>query len=238
MATAKPIILVTGANKGIGLAAVRGLHAGGAIVILTARNAERGRAAYDDLPDSDRLHFHQLDVDDDASVRACAQYVMDTFGRLDVLVNNAGINYDTWHDVLTADLLEVEQTLRTNTLGPWRVTQAMLPALRISKDARIISLTSGAGELDAQNGNTPGYSLSKFALNGWNLALARKLQSEGITANVVGPGWVRTDMGGSGASRSPEQGADTIVYLALDDSVKGRTGKFFRDRREVDWLNV
>ena len=236
MSAQPKICLVTGSNKGIGKAIVKGLLEGGHSVVLTARSPEKGKAAAAELRTVGDVHFHQLDVTDPDSVRACADFVADQFGRLDVLVNNAGINYDTWQNVLDADIGQVEQTINTNTLGPYRTTQALLPLLRKSDDARVINVSSGGGDLSAQNGNTPAYSLSKFALNGLSRALATRLKGEGITVNLMGPGWVRTDMGGSGAGKSPAQGADTAVWLATDAGVKGATGKFYRERREVSWI--
>ena len=116
-------------------------------------------------------------------------------GVLDVLVNNAGGNYDTWEDALTVDFATVEETLRTNTLGPWRMTLAFLPLLRQSHHPRVVNVSSQAGSWSSQAGGTPAYSLSKLALNGVTRQLAARLKSDRILVNSVCPGWVATDMG-------------------------------------------
>ncbi len=175
----------------------------------------------------------QLDVTDDASIAAARDWLESQRGVLDVLINNAAIDYDTWQDVLTADLSQVSGTLDTNTLGPWRMTLAMLPLLRRSAHPRVVNVSSGAGQLDAMNGSTPAYSLSKLALNGLTMMLATRLKADRILVNSVCPGWVATEMGGAGG-RPVADGAAGIVWAAtLPDD--GPTGGFFRDEREIEW---
>ena len=154
-------------------------------------------------------------------------------GHLDALVNNAGIHSGGYgQDLEHADLDKIKEVLETNFFGALRLTQAMLPALRRSDHPRVVNVSSGAGQLDDMRGGMHGYRFSKTALN----ALTRVLSAEegGILVNSMCPGWVRTDMGGSGAPRSVEEGADTAVWLAMlpDD---GPSGGFFRDRQPIPW---
>ncbi|WP_422106328.1 SDR family oxidoreductase [Winogradskyella sp.] len=227
------IALVTGANRGIGFAIAKGLLQKGLTVIATSRSEANGKTSIEQLSSYGDLRYCQLDVTRLESIHACVDFVDTEFGRLDALINNAGINYDTWHNALNANLEEVRTTFETNMYGPWQLIQALLPLLQKSDHgANIVNVSSGAGALDAQTGGTPGYSLSKLALNGLTLQLANQLQSYNIRVNAVCPGWVRTDMGGSSATKSPEEGADTIIWAALSDS-HGPTGKFFRNRTEI-----
>ena len=230
----KKIAVVTGANRGIGFAVAKGLLETGIYVIVTSRNPEDGKRSLDDLSEYGDAAYHQLDVTDSKSIRALFDFTEAEFGKLDILINNAGINYDQHQNIENADLEEVRQTFATNTFAPWEVIQQFLPLLRKSKAARIVNVSSGAGELASQDGSTPGYSLSKLALNGITLAFSSQLKQDGILVNSVCPGWVRTDMGGSDADRSPEKGAETIIWAALlrDDDM---TGKFFRDKAEIAW---
>ncbi len=234
MSAQEKIALVTGANRGIGYAVAEELLRKGCIVVLTARDPLRGKAAAKRLVGSGRIIFHPLDVNDQDSITQAADFVENEFGRLDILVNNAGINYDTYQNVINANIEDVRQTLQTNLLGPWRVVQAFLPLLRNSAAGRIVNVSSGSGSLADQDGSTPGYSLSKLALNGLTLALARQLRDTPILVNAVCPGWVRTDMGGKNAPRSLAEGAEGIVWAAMLDE-GAPSGKFFRDGKEIAW---
>lgn len=225
--------LVTGANRGIGFAIAKGLLAENITVIVTSRNPKDGEAATEKLSAHGHAVYHQLDVTDEKSIADCTDFLAREFGKLDILINNAGINYDTWHQVHNADLAEVRQTIETNTLGPWMMTQQFLPLLKKGSEASIVNVSSGAGDLNRQNGTTPGYSVSKLALNGLTMQFAEVLKSDDIIVNAVCPGWVRTEMGGSGADRSPDEGAETIIWAAtMEDRV---SGKFFRDKVEIEW---
>jgi NAD(P)-dependent dehydrogenase (short-subunit alcohol dehydrogenase family) len=232
----RPLALVTGGNRGIGREVCRQLAGDHDFtVLLTARNPGDARAAADALRDEGLdVVPEQLDVTVPASVQAAKNEIQERFGRLDALVNNAGTDYDTDQEVLTADLDRVRNTFETNTLGPWRVAQAFLPLLRESPSARIVNVSSGAGALASLTGGTPGYSLSKAGLNALTLMMAARLDEEGILVNAVGPGWVRTRMGGSDANRSVEEGARSVVWgVTLPDD--GPTGGFFRDGERIDW---
>lgn len=233
-ASKQKIVLVTGSNRGIGLAVVKGLAAQEHTVILTSRKPKDGERALQKLGNPTSVYYHQLDVNDSQSVKDLFQFTQQKFGKLDALINNAGINYDTYQNVENADLEDVTRTWETNTLAPWRMIQIFLPLLRKSSAARIVNVSSGAGSWADQNGSTPGYTVSKLALNGLTLAFAKRLASENILVNAVCPGWVRTDMGGANAPRSTEKGAETIIWAAQlsDDSING---KFLRDKKEIPW---
>jgi NAD(P)-dependent dehydrogenase (short-subunit alcohol dehydrogenase family) len=228
----KKIVCVTGANKGIGFEIVRQLSQRGFQVILTARNLDAGQRAAAKLGGD--VSFQALDVSDDTSIRRAAQEFGDNHDHLDVLVNNAGIYPDEGANILSITREQLVATFQTNTFGAIRVVQDFLPYLRKARSARVINVSSGYGELDGLSADVPSYCLSKLALNGMTLMLHQKLQAEGISVNATCPGWVRTDMGGPGASRSVEQGADTAVWLATEASAK-LSGKFFRDRKEINW---
>ncbi len=228
------LALVTGGNRGIGHQIVSQLCQNGVLTIFTSRNPHDGLAAMDSLnPHRALLDYHPLDVSENASVQAIYNHVLEKHGRLDILINNAGANYDTWHRVSHVSITEIEYTLSVNLLGPWRMCNAFIPLLKKSR-GKIINISSGAGTISSQDGSTPGYSLSKNGLNMLTKSLAADLQSSGVTVNAVCPGWVRTDMGGKNAPRSPQQGAETVVWLAtLPDS--NLTGGFFRDKKHIAW---
>lgn len=234
--SSKPVALVTGGNRGIGFEVCRQLAADeGYRVILTARSADKAAEAASELQADDLdVTPRALDVTDPASVAEASTWVQETFGRLDALVNNAGIDYDTDQKVFTADLKRVRRAFDTNTLGPWRVAQAFLPLLRQRAHGRIVNVSSGAGALSSLGDGTPGYSLSKAALNALTIMMASAVKGDGLLVNAVGPGWVRTEMGGQNAPRSVEEGARSIVWgVTIPDD--GPTGGFFRDGERVEW---
>lgn len=238
MANQQRIALVTGANRGIGLEVCRQLAAEGFDVILTARHAVKGDAAAAELKrEGLNVTAYALDVSDTASIEAARDRLQNERGVLDVLVNNAGGNYDTWEDVLNVDFDTVQETLRLNTLGPWRMTLAFLPLLRKSQHPRVVNVSSQAGSWSSQTGGTPAYSLSKLALNGVTKQLANRLKGDHILVNSVCPGWVATDMGnqdGRSGGRPIPDGAASVIWAALlpDD---GPTGGFYRDGRAIDF---
>lgn len=228
------IALVTGANRGIGLEVVRQLAELRHTVILGSRDLEKGNRAKSALPQNENIHVMELDVSKKQNILKCFQEVKSRFGRLDILVNNAGINYDTWQNVANANLIEVRETLETNLFGVWEMTQTFLPMMEEIGYGRIVNVSSGAGRLNSLNGGTPGYSLSKTGVNVLTLQFDAYIQNSNIKINSVCPGWVRTEMGGMGATRSVAEGADTIVWLCEADE-HGPSGKFFRDRKEISW---
>jgi NAD(P)-dependent dehydrogenase (short-subunit alcohol dehydrogenase family) len=228
------IALVTGGNRGIGYEVCRQLAAKGFVVFLTARDAKKAKSAADALTKAGRVLPLVLDVDDPNSIAKAAAEVAGQHNRLDVLVNNAGINYDTWETVENADIDgTVIETITTNLLGPWRLCQAFLPLLRKSRAGRIVNVSSESGSLAHMGAGPPAYQVSKAALNALTRTLAGELRASHILVNSVCPGWVATDMGGRGG-RPVAEGAAGIVWAAtLPDD--GPTGGFFQDRRPLPW---
>jgi len=230
----QPIALVTGANRGLGKETARQLAQKGFTVILTSRS-EAGRAAAEEFQN---LHldivFHQLDVADGQSIAEIADFVSSEYGHLDVLINNAGIHYDTFQNTLDADMSIVEEALRVNTLGPWKLSKALMPMLRKSAAGRIVNVSSSSGSFKDSWPGTPAYSISKAALNMLTVKMAADLKDTNILINSVGPGWTRTAMGGADAPRSVEEGAASILWAALIPE-DGPSGGFFRDGEVVSW---
>lgn len=226
--------LITGANKGIGREVARQLARKGFHVFVGARNASAGRKTANEIAkEGGKATFLEMNVADNDSVTAAAREFSKTADYLDVLVNNAGIIVDGDDAILDISDDLLRETLETNTLGPLRVTRAFAPLLRKSKAPRVINVSSGGGQLTGgADGWAPAYCISKTALNGVTSQLAAALPK--VAVNSVCPGWVRTDMGGENASRSVEEGADTIVWLASEAPQK-LTGKFLRDRKEIPW---
>ncbi len=229
------IVLVTGGNRGIGLECCRQLAARGAKVMMGARDVERGERARRSLGDlAASVRVEQLATDDPASIAACSQRLTRDPARLDVLINNAAI-YDSADAPATSLPLPVLiRTFATNVHGPLLLTQALLPLLRASSRGRIINLSSGMGQLSGMGTGSAAYRLSKTTLNGFTATLAAELAPDHIAVNSVCPGWVKTDMGGAGASREVAQGADTPVWLAIE-AAQELTGRFWRDRAEIPW---
>jgi NAD(P)-dependent dehydrogenase (short-subunit alcohol dehydrogenase family) len=195
--------------------------------VLGARDEAKGKRAARQLGGG--ITPVQLDVADPESVDAAIAGL----DRLDALVNNAAILYDTWERGVDADLDQVRAALETNLLGAWRTAQAAIPLLRRSPSGRIVNVSSGAGALTDMGGGTPAYRTSKAALNALTRILAAELRGDGILVNSICPGWVATDMGGSGG-RPVSQGAAGIVW-AVELPDDGPTGGFFRDGRPIDW---
>ncbi len=227
-----PIALVTGANRGIGREVSRQLAEQNYAVLLTARSLPKAEAAAEELGGSNLIPA-QLDVIDRDSIATLHDRIQHEFKRLDVLVNNAAIHYDTWQRAVDADLNVVQEAMETNVFGPWRLCQTFLPLLRESSHPRIVNVSSGGGALNGMGGGTPAYSISKAALNAMTLMLAAELRGERILVNAVCPGWVATEMGGWGG-RPVAEGAKGIVWAAtLPDN--GPTGGFFRDGQPIPW---
>jgi len=230
------VAVVTGANRGIGFAVARQLARRGVLVVLTARDPARGEAARAMLAaEGLAVSFHPLDVRDPAQARSLAARLEAEHDRLDILVNSAGILPDPkGARVATLDPAVLREALETNAVGALAVTQALLPLMRRRGYGRIVNLSSELGQLESMGAGTPAYRISKAALNALTRTLAAELSGTNIKVNALSPGWVRTDMGGTSAPRSPEEGADTAVWLALlpDD---GPTGGFFKDRKPIGW---
>jgi NAD(P)-dependent dehydrogenase (short-subunit alcohol dehydrogenase family) len=244
------IALITGANKGLGLAAARQLGEAGATVIVGARDAAKGEQAAQQLRDQGlEAEALTLDVTDPSSVRAAAEEVERRHGRLDVLVNNAGI----LPEVTAADQVQgpldvrmFRDTFETNVFGAVAVTQAFLPLLRASDAGRIVNVSSTMGSLgDQANPDSPYYGLvvpayqtSKAALNSITIALSKSLADSKIKVNAICPGWVQTDLGGpdnkAAAPLTPDEGARIAVQMALVGE-DGPSGGFVDANGTVVW---
>lgn len=230
-----PIALVTGANKGIGFAIARQLGAAGHTVWLGCRDISRGDTAARELRGGGiDARAVQLDVTDAASVSSAAQTVESETGRLDVLINNAGLMFGPPPSLAEEAINEMQQMFDTNVFGVMRVTQAFLPLLRKSKAARIVMMSSGLSSLtDALDMRSEtwtvgfgGYCASKTALNMLTVKLAKELERDGIKVNAVDPGLTSTDMTGNGPGHSPEDGARPAVALATTHAY-GPTAGFY-----------
>lgn len=215
--------LVTGANRGIGERVAADLAALGATVYAGARDPETVTA--------DDQRTVRLDVTEEATVAAALERVDEEVGRLDVLVNNAGV-YGPSGRLGGLDGGEVERTLRVNLHGPMLVTRHAFASGLLGEGARVVNVSSGAGQFDGgvDSGHLP-YGVSKAGLNAFTDALAG--QYEGLFVNAVCPGWVRTEMGGANAARSVAEGADTPVWLARFR--EGPSGRLWRDREIQPW---
>lgn len=220
--TEPSIALVTGASRGLGREVALRLLARGYTVLAGMRKPE---------PLMD-LEVLELDVADEASVRAAAETVRARHGRLDVLVNNAGILLDAHLGVLEVDGDTFRSTMEANVLGALRMAQAFAPMM--PKGSRIVNVSSGGGQLSEPSTWAPAYCVSKTALNAITVQLAEALKPRGIAVNAVCPGWVRTDMGGPEAPRSLGQGAASILW-AITEAGPEVTGGFWRDGKPIPW---
>jgi len=237
------IALITGANKGIGFEIARQVAQAGTGVQLGARDAARGETAAARLrAEGLNVQFISLDLGKPPSILAAAAFIEAAFGRLDVLVNNAGISDPDDGPPGSADIEAVRRVFETNFFGTLAVTQAMLPLLRKSSSARIVNVSSGLGSLE-HNGNPEwefthvkriGYNTSKAAMNMLTVQLAAELQGTGIKVNSANPGFTATDLNGHRGHQTVPQGAAEAIRLALlpDD---GPTGGFFSTGRREPW---
>jgi NAD(P)-dependent dehydrogenase (short-subunit alcohol dehydrogenase family) len=229
------VALVTGANRGLGLETSRQLLARGLRVALAGRDpAATERALRGLSAPSGEAMMVRLDVTDAASIEAARRAVAERWGAVDVLVNNAAVLLDEDADVLSIPADHYRRTLDANLAGAIEVCRVFVPPMAERGYGRVVNVSSSAGQLATMSTYAPAYSISKAALNAFTRILAATYRSRGVLANAADPGWVRTDMGGPSAPRSPEEGADTIVWLATLQE-RGPTGGFFRDRRPIEW---
>ena len=232
--------LVTGGNRGLGLETARQLARLGCRVVVAGRDPGKTETA------AHALRAEGLDVEpfrlDVASDDSCAD--LGRVGPVDVLVNNAAVLLESDENPLTAGLLSrsaldvdpdlLRAAFETNTLGAYRVIQALAPGMRDRGYGRIVNVSSGLGQLSEMAGGYPAYRVSKAGLNALTRIFAAELRDAGVLVNAVCPGWVRTDMGGPGAQLEPEEGVRTIVWAAtLPDD--GPTGGFFRNGLPIPW---
>ncbi len=238
------IALITGANKGIGYEIAAGLGALGHTVGVGARSPERLSAAVDKLRAEGVDAFAvPLDVTSDESVTAAAALLSERFGRLDVLVNNAGVTGGMPQTPTTVDPATMRTVVETNVIGVIRVTNAMLPLLRRSTAPRIVNMSSSVGSLTRQSSVSgveavgpisAAYSPSKTFLNAVTLQYAKELHDTDILINAACPGYCATDLNGFRGTRTAQQGAAIAIHLAtLPDN--GPTGAFFEDAGVVPW---
>lgn len=229
------IALVTGANRGLGYETCRQLALRGLEVVLTSRNISDGREAVARLHEMGvEVAYHALDVSDPGQVLTLQRDIEREFGRLDILVNNAGVYLDERMSVFDVPLDVVRRTMEVNFYGPLMLCRAFIPMMRRNGYGRIVNVSSDLGSLSQMGGAVAAYRISKAALNALTRIMAAELTRTNIKVNSVSPGWVRTDMGGPAASRSVEQGAQGIVWLATLPE-DGPTGGFYRDKRALDW---
>jgi len=224
----KGTVLVTGANRGIGLAVAATFRSQGYKVIGTARTPDEAAA----LKETGATVM-ALDVTDAKSVRALADNLKGQ--PIDILVNNAGIAGRA-NAIAELDLDAVEKTIAVNTIGPMRVTQALLPNLKAGSRKMVVSISSGLGSISANTkGGYYGYRESKAALNMFMRSLAAELQPDGFTCIAMSPGWVRTDMGGSQATLSPEESATGIVKV-IESLKPSESGSFYsHEGKKLEW---
>lgn len=237
------VAVVTGAGRGIGRAIAAGLVDAGHHVVVTGRDRasiENAAAALDVGPGS--TDGVVLDVTNDADVVSLTAHVRDAVpehGPLVVVVNNAGVYLEAPHvagsapnAILDQPIEVFRQTMETNLYGPIRIMRALWPLM--TAGGSIVNLSSGNGQLESMAGGDGAYSVSKTALNAATVKFANELRPHRISVNAMCPGWVRTEMGGPDGDRTPEEGADTALWLASLEPLEV-TGGFFTDRRPIPW---
>jgi NAD(P)-dependent dehydrogenase (short-subunit alcohol dehydrogenase family) len=233
----RPVAVVTGGNRGIGLEVCRQLATLGYAVVLGSRDPRRGELAAKEIdPDGERITPCHIEVDNSMNVARLGDWVRERFGRVDAIVNNASTPPDLWAIAGNTDLSPVAEALDINLFGAWRVTQALLPLLRSSPRPRVVNVSSESGSIALMNGGRPAYSVSKAALNALTRLLAGELYRDGILVNAVCPGCTSGEgtQGGGGGGRSAAQGAASVVW-AVTLPNGGPTGTFTRDGRELPW---
>jgi NAD(P)-dependent dehydrogenase (short-subunit alcohol dehydrogenase family) len=242
--SSKQIALVTGANKGIGFETARQLAARGITVLLGARDEKRGLEAAETLKKEGLdVQFIQLDVNDPASQDNAAKFIADKFGKLDILINNAGVARDFQVPASKGSMEQWRETFETNVFSLISLTQKLLPLVKKSDAGRIVNLSSILGSLTLNRdpnsslgalSTGAAYNASKAALNMFTVNLANELNGTPIKVNSAHPGWVKTDMGGEAAPLGVEEGAKTSVWLATLPN-DGPTGGYFFNGEALPW---
>jgi len=233
--TEKRLATVTGGNRGIGFQICRDLAKEGFEVLLTARDIKKGEDATEKLKDEGLdVKFYQLDIINIDSIENFYQSILSDFGKLDVFINNAAILPEPTSSALSAELQEIKEVVETNVYGAILLCQKIIPLMIKNNYGRIVNYSSGLGQLKDMGGGYFAYRVSKTALHAVTKIFAAETSSYNIQINCVDPGWVKTDMGGSGATSTPQEGADTAVWLS--SRAKGEpSGKFFSNRKIIDW---
>jgi NAD(P)-dependent dehydrogenase (short-subunit alcohol dehydrogenase family) len=236
----RKVALVTGANRGLGLGTATELAKRGFVVFMSGRNPEKIQAAAAQVrAEGGDARAFALDVTRAEAAVELAQKIRAEFGHLDVLINNAGVYLEASRRAEASSVFEaspdtVLQTFQINTLGPLQMIQVFAPLLRESSAGRVVNVSSGMGQLSEMEGSSTGYRLSKAALNAVTRITAAEFAGTSVKVNSVCPGWVKTDMGGSSATRELAEGVSSITWAALIDK-DGPTGGFFRDGKRLDW---
>jgi len=238
MASVNRIALVTGGNKGIGFAICKMLAGPTVHVIMGSRSLDRGSEAVKQLNDQGikNVECVQLDVEDTKSIEKCVKDILDKHKKIDILINNAGIvgNSKFGTSFVDADFNDIQYTFNVNTLGPLRLCQLIVPVMKSNNYGRIVNVSSGAGQLTEMNGKNIQYRISKVALNCITRVVNDEMKDLNIIANSMCPGFVKTDLTKGAGKKTPEEGADTAIWLAtLPDD--GPRGGFFRDRKPLAW---
>lgn len=235
MSMDKKVALVTGGNRGIGYELVKQLALNGFHVILASRDPEMGRRAAQTLAESNLdVSFVGMDVDDPKSIRQASITVNERYGKVDALINNAGVYVDGNETLMNQEPSILEKTMATNFFGAYHVIRSFLPLMEKQGYGRIVNVSSEYGAMREMSYPGVGaYKLSKLALNGLTRLVAAEIAGD-IKINAVDPGWVRTDMGGPSAPKTPKQAAESIVWLAMIGP-DGPNGDFFKDGKRTDW---
>lgn len=236
------VALITGANKGLGKEIARQLGALGYTVVLAARNEQAGRAAAAELAAAGHdAHTVRLEVTNSDDIANAVRYLDTTFGKLDVLVNNAGIALE-WGGAPT-DADRIRRTLEVNLIAPYAITEALVPLLSRSDDARVINHSSMLGSMSTAESMweqvagfmTVGYSTSKAALNMLTLIQSKTLANRGIAVAAAHPGWVKTDLGSQAAPMEVGEGARTAVSLVTMDRKLFPHGQLYHKGKRMPW---
>ncbi len=241
MQTNKKVALITGANKGIGFEVAKTLLNKGIYVIIGSRDFEKGKQAVRDL-ENENVSFVQIDITDEKSIENAKNSISKKFGKLDILINNAGVWLDFGVPMLEVSMDDIEQTFKVNTFGVIATIKYFLPLLKKSDEGRIVNVSSGLGSL-AQSANpnyeyypykSLAYNTSKSALNALTILFAYELKETNIKINSADPGYCSTDLNGKTGPRTPEQGAKIIVELATLTK-SGATCGFFDENGSIEW---
>jgi len=230
------IAIVTGGNRGIGFEVCRQLGKLGFHVVLTSRKKKRGKDAAKKLKkEGYSVKFKELDITDPESIRSFTKWARKKLEAVNVLVNNAGVFLDNPNEsALSIDQKTIKKTLDTNFYGTFHLSQGIINLMINNGYGRVVNVSSGMGQLSNMNGGYLGYRVSKTAVNALTRILAEEVKGQNILINSVCPGWVKTRMGGENATRSTEEGADTITWLATLPE-DGPSGGFVRDRKPIEW---
>lgn len=234
MSEERYIAIVTGGNRGIGYEICKELARVGCHVVLTCRNEVEGRRALSKLDSGDKIVFHKLDVTDTKEIKLLCDWIVATYGRLDILINNAGVYLDEGVSVFDVDEKIMRGTLEVNFYGAFHMCRAFVPLMRKNGYGRIVNVSSGYGAMSEMGGKVAAYRISKAALNALTLIMAQELRDSNIKVNAVCPSWVSTEMGGNMAPVTPEDAAKDIVHFAILGE-SGQTGGFFRYKKPIPW---